>query len=232
MSRPAIGHNDRRALRVERLVALATAVVAAVVYVITMPPAVTLETGDFATAGFQLGVPRTPGYPLWSLSGYVWTHFVFPFGNPSWRLAMMSVAAAAGTVAALALTMQRSTRMLLRSLPWSASIPSAQTSVIELAVSVCTALAFGFDRAMWQWAGVPAPQALYALLYFLAVSNFLNWVHDPERGRALYATVFFLALSMAAADENAPQIFLVMALPFIMVVVAKGLQAFNATRKH
>ena len=76
-------------------VALVSALVAGVVYVGSMPPSITIESGAYVTASFDFGVPATPGYPLWTLCGFLWTHYIFPFGNPAWRLGMMSVTAGA-----------------------------------------------------------------------------------------------------------------------------------------
>lgn len=209
----------------EWLVALASAIVAGTVYVYSMPPSVTMSSGAFVTASFNFGVPINPGYPFWTLCGFVWSNFIFPVGNPAWRLSMMSVTAGAALVGVIALMMVRSTKWLIESLPWGKAIESKQVQWIAALVGFSTSLTFGFDRTVWQWACVPEPQALYTLVYFLAAACFLFWIGEPDR-RHLYATVLFFSLSGATADLNAWQVMAVMAIPFVVGVIVIGIESF------
>ena len=206
--------------RIEWLVALAPALLAGVVYYYSMSPTVTMYSGAFVTAAYHFGVPVTPGYPLWTLSGFLWSHFVLPVGNPAWRLSMMSVAAGASLVGVMSLTIMRSTIWLIEALPWGKSIDPRHLQWIAAFGGMSTALMFGFDRVVWQWTCVPGPQALYTLLYFLAVASFLVWIREPQRHRHLYAVVLFISLTISTADLNAWQVTAVMAFPFFVGILA------------
>lgn len=73
-----------------------TFLVALGVYVFSLPPSVTMEdAGEFAVAADWLGVPHPPGYPIWTLTAWVFTRL---FGwlsfrghpNPAWALSFYS----------------------------------------------------------------------------------------------------------------------------------------------
>ena len=208
--------------RLDWFVALTPAVLAGVVYACSTPPSVTISSGAYITASYGFGVPITPGYPLWTLAGYLWSHFIFPVGNPAWRISMMSVVAGAALVGVLALTMWRTTLCLFDALPWAEAIDLRQRQWIAIPVAVSTALTFGFNRTIWQWACMPEPPALYTLIYMLAVFSFITWLRDPRRRRRLYLTLFLLSCTVATADFNALPIAAVMASPFFVGVLVKG----------
>ena len=49
------------------------------------------------TVPYILGIAHPPGYPLYTLLGWVWTH-VFPFGAVAWRMSLLSACAMAACV--------------------------------------------------------------------------------------------------------------------------------------
>ena len=103
--------------------AAATFVFSSLVFFHHMAPEVTLQdSGELVTGAFNFGVPHPPGYPLWALLGFIWSHVFVPFGNPAWRIGTMSVFTGGLTVGIMTLMMTRSTRVLLHTLPWSIAI--------------------------------------------------------------------------------------------------------------
>lgn len=219
--------------RLDWFVAVTPALLAGGVYLCSMPPSVPIYAGAYVTAAYGFGVPITPGYPLWTLLGFLWSHFIFPVGNPAWRLGMMSVVAGASLVGVISLLMFRTTLWLFAALPWAKVIESRERQWIAVSVAASTALTFGFNATVWKWACLPEPQALYTLLYFLAVSNFLTWIRDPSRRRRLYLTLFLLSCTVATADINAWPMTAVMAIPFFIGVFGKGVEAgIAACRRH
>lgn len=58
------------------------------------------DSADMASAALTLGVAHPPGYPLYSLLGRAWLE-LFAFGNPAYRLNVLSALAGAAAVAGL-----------------------------------------------------------------------------------------------------------------------------------
>jgi len=66
------------------------------VFVYTAPPSIFLgDSGDMTSAAALLGVAHDPGYPLYSLLGFIWTK-LFAFGTIAWRMNVFSGLWAAG----------------------------------------------------------------------------------------------------------------------------------------
>jgi len=195
-----------------------------------MPPTVPMYSGAYVTAAFDFGVPINPGYPLWTLSGFLWSHFVLPVGNPAWRLSMMSVAAGATLVGTMALLMNRSVLWIIGALPWGKAVKPSQQRWIAATVGISTALMFGFDRLVWKWACTPEPQALYTMLYFLAVASFFSWLRQPHRRGYFYTTIALLSSTVATADMNGWQASAIMTFPFVVGVIAKGTEGRASSR--
>jgi hypothetical protein len=74
---------------VPAVVAALTFVISFVLYLVTLAPTVTFEdSGELAAAAYNLGVPHEPGYPLWTMLGWAFTHL--PIGDVAYRLNLMS----------------------------------------------------------------------------------------------------------------------------------------------
>lgn len=140
--------------KAERYAVLATALSAGAVFFHHLAPGLTLtDSGELVTAAFTFGVPHPPGYPLWTLGGFLWSHGVVPFGNPAWRISLFSAVTAALLVGVVAGTLIRCTRVLLDSLAWSDALDGRLSRRIAITVGVSIALLFGFNRAVWSGAG-------------------------------------------------------------------------------
>lgn len=79
-------------------------------YLGTMAPSVTLEySGYFAAAADNLGIPNSPGFPIWTLLSWVWIRLIELIGlrgdqGAAWSLNLFSVICGAltcGLIAAL-----------------------------------------------------------------------------------------------------------------------------------
>jgi hypothetical protein len=153
--------------------AAATFVFSTLAFLHFMAPEVTLEdSGELVTGAFTFGVPHPPGYPLWALLGYIWSHVVVPFGNPAWRIGTMSAVTGGLTVGILTLMMTRSTRVLLHSLPWAKTIDERLLHWIALMVGISSSLLFGFNRGVWLWACVSEMRVLNAFSFVLIACTF------------------------------------------------------------
>jgi len=190
----------------------------------SMSPSVTLEySGEEVTGAVNLGVPGPPGYPVWAFLGWIWCHLV-PFGDPAWRICLMSVFCGAMVVGILTLLMARSVLMLLWSVPWAEGLDGRGKQWIALAVGASTALAFAFNRVIWLWACVPEEQSFRALLMALTVFTFFSWTMRPERHGFLYATILVFGLGIADHQTN-----IVLGPPFIVGTACVGLQRLWAS---
>jgi Flp pilus assembly protein TadD len=200
------------------IAALITFLIAGFVFLYYMSPEVTLEdSGELVTGAFNFGVPHPPGYPLWAILGWMWRHFV-PFGNPAWRICLMSVLTGALVVGVLTLLMTHSIMMLLRSVKWAEALEDSMKHWIALTIGAASALLFGFNRGVWLWACVPEMRVLNVFMFIITACTFFAWMMRPQRHGFLYATILLYALGIANH-----QTIVVMAGPFLMGALAVGL---------
>ncbi len=210
------------------LAGLAMALLSGLAFFYYMAPEVTLQdSGELVTGAFTFGVPHPPGYPLWAFIGYVWSHLILPFGNPAWRIGMLSVVTGALTVAVMTVTMTRSVRLLLHSLPWSDSVSERLQHWVALTVGCSSALLFGFNRGVWLWACVSEMRVLNVFSFVLIGGVLFAWIVQPHRRGFLYATLLLLGLSLANHQTIA-----VMAIPFGAGALAVGLESFVEARRR
>jgi hypothetical protein len=75
------------------------------IYVAALQPGVDYwDTGELQTVPYILGIAHPSGFPAYVLIGYVWSH-VAPFGDPAYRLNLLSAVAMSGAALALAGTL-------------------------------------------------------------------------------------------------------------------------------
>ncbi|HVN63528.1 MAG TPA: DUF2723 domain-containing protein, partial [Candidatus Binataceae bacterium] len=135
--------------------------IAAAVYVHTMVYGVCfLDTGEFQTATYVLGITHPTGYPLFTIAGKIFGTLV-PIGEWAFRMNLMSVVCVAASVAMLAIVAIR----------FGASP----------AVALAAALTFGFALNVWKTSGHADPYTLTliigAALWVLA----FKWADTGER---------------------------------------------------
>jgi len=218
----------RLLLRHDCLAALAAFVFSTLVFLRHLAPGIMLH-GEKVTSAYTLGVPETPGFPLWTMLGHVWSHWIVPFGNPAWRINTMSAVAGGLTIGVMALMLTHSTRLLLRSLKWTDSLDATLLHWISLSTGTGASLLFAFNRGVWYWACVPEPRALNTFFFLLTACLFYKWMMNPKRWGWLCATVFAYGLGMAThyIFETAP----LMALAIGFGTLAQGVDDFFEKRK-
>ncbi|MBM3860645.1 MAG: DUF2723 domain-containing protein [Verrucomicrobia bacterium] len=152
------------------------------VYFVTLAPSVALEdSGALVTAAWSLGVPRSPGHPLWTLSGWVWTH-LFPLGNVAWRLNLFSAVCGALAAGLMVLLVSRSARVLTARL--IAQEESFQhrlllrASALGGAVSGCL---LAFSPTMWSRAVIAEVYTMEACIFLAILVGLYRWSFEPER---------------------------------------------------
>ena len=207
--------------------ALIATLVSGLAFYYYMAPEVTLQdSGELVTGAFTFGVPHPPGYPLWALLGYLWSHFIIPFGNPAWRMGLLSVVTGAFTVGVMTIIMTRSLRLLLHSLPWSDSVDEHLQHWMSLFIGTACALFFGFNRGVWLWACVSEMRVLNVFSFFLTSCIFFAWMIQPHRRGFLYAMLLIFGLSLSNHQTIA-----VMVIPFAIGTFLVGLDQFMETLK-
>ncbi len=182
--------------RQEWIAAAMTFLVSGGVFFYFMSPEVTLQdSGELVTGAFNFGVPHPTGYPLWTFLSWVWRHLV-PFGNPAWRIGLLSVVTGAALVGIMTLLMSRSVLMLLRNSPWNDTIEEPLKESLSLSVATASAMLFAFNRGVWLWASVPEMRALSVFSFVLTTCMFFAWMMRPTQHRFLYATILVFGLSI------------------------------------
>ena len=189
---PAGGEKTRLFGVADLLIALAAAIAALLLYLVTLGPTITGEdSGEFSVAAYLPGVPHPPGYPLYGLLGHLFS--LIPHGEVAWRVGLMSAVFAAGAVFLLTLTLICLTR--------------------NRTASFLAALAFGCSREFWAQAVIAE---VYTLNLFFMAACFLVllvWTEKREN-RLLY--LFALLFGLGLTIHNT---FMLIALPCALYVV-------------
>ncbi len=192
-------HVQRPALHLaDYLLALASALLAAALYLRTLAPGLLGgDSGEFQFAAWLGGFAHPTGYPLYLLLGYLWTH-VLPVGDPAWRMNVFSAlwgAAAIGLLYLLALRVSQAGQRLRLPTPSSAG----EEVAIRL-LALVAAFTFAFTPTFWSQAVVAEVYTLNTVLVIAIVLGLVTWAAQPAERRSirpLYATAFLFGLSLA-----------------------------------
>lgn len=172
------------------LAAALVAVVTLALYSYTLMPNIGLQdSGELVTSAVLFGVPHPPGYPFWSLTGFIFSKLM-PFGNYAWRMNLLSAIFGALSCALLTLLLASSSRWLLEN-----SLPKDRRLRMRITFygSAAAGLILGFSRTMWEQAvmsdHVRTQNSFILMLTFFC---FYHWVVKPEgRGWLLAAVAVF-----------------------------------------
>jgi tetratricopeptide (TPR) repeat protein len=165
------------------------------VYVATLAPNVTLlDSGELITAAAKFGVGHPPGYPLWTMCGFVLTHLL-PFGNLAWKMNLLDAIIGAASNAVLTLLVCHSGRWLLQR--WAEPELQAAVRPYVFYAAIMGGLVIGFSDVMWSQAVIAAVHGtLNALFMNLVLLFFYLWMIEPRRTHRLILTVFIFALGL------------------------------------
>ena len=77
-----------------RLAPAFAGVIAFIVYAITLHPSIPGgDSGELIAVAHAPGIAHPPGYPLYTVIGFLWSHIV-PAGSIAWRMNLLSAYAA------------------------------------------------------------------------------------------------------------------------------------------
>jgi tetratricopeptide (TPR) repeat protein len=164
-----------------------------IVFLLTLAPNVTLEdSGEMATASLYGGIPHAPGYPIWTLYTWLWTHI--PHGSIAWRVELGNAFAGAIAAGLLALVVSRSSSMIIESIDAFKNINRRWESLICLVAGFVAGGLSDFDGFMWSQAVIVDKHTL-SIASLLGVLVFLlRWVYAPHQHRYLYAAFFMYGI--------------------------------------
>ncbi len=169
-------------------------------YFTTLCPTVYVgDSGELAAASYYLGVPHSPGYPLYCLLGWVFTHL--PIGDDvAYRLNLMSAFFAWLTILILYLIIYHFTR----------------TPYLSFSIS----LAYAFSPVFWSQAVVAEVYTLNTFLTALALYFMCRWV-EKRTDKWLYLTAGTMGL---AATNHQLSILLLPTGLYLLWLFGKGLK--------
>jgi hypothetical protein len=166
------------------LPAAACLVLLLVIYLQTLPPSLTwahhgADGGDLVTAVARGSIPHPPGFPTYLLLGAMFIRL--PWGDPAWRLNLMSAALAAGAAALTAAAVRHWPCSSVHQTAGSRTQDeegrgqeardiaqrAAECVIRNPQIAICTGLSLGLSPLFWSQAlitEVYAPSAFFAAL--------------------------------------------------------------------
>ncbi len=148
-----------------RLTPAIAGVIAFVVYAITLHPSIPGgDSGELIAVAHAPGIAHPPGYPLYTLIGFLWSHLI-PAGSVAWRMNLLSAVCGALAVAMLSATVARLTR--------------------NPAAALAAGLLLAFSAPFWKYAVVAevfVPNALLATVVLATLVEILARAGVLETG--------------------------------------------------
>ena len=176
-----------------------------VLYVLTAAPDIPLvDSGELALAAYSGGVAHPPGFPLYLILGWLFSHLPF-FSSPVRGLNLMSALFAALSAGMCFLIVERSIAVL--QLSRGVDTPdSGERRAAALLSAGAGALAWATARNPWSWSGVTEVYSLNIFLISAAWFCTLVWAcaevsnsgpRSVRSGRWLVAAAAFSGLGLA-----------------------------------
>ncbi len=173
----------------DRLIAVAAALTAFTVYIITLAPSVSFwDSGEYITCSWVAGIPHPPGVPFFVLMGRVSTLLFSFIPSIAARVNLMCAIAGTVTIGLLARLVQRwSIRMNFE--PW-----------LYRPVSAAAALLAAFSYTVWRNNNATETYAMAGVLSLLILWVFDIWLErrlaGKPAGRQLLLTGYLMTLSI------------------------------------
>ena len=160
------------------LPALLVFVVSMIIYGFTLAPTVTGEdSGELIAAAWEGGVAHPPGYPLWTMLGWLAIRIFFVFESVAFRVNLLSAILAASAAAVFCRTLQRFFGV---------------RSIFAVTGAIC----FAAGRHLWSQAVITEVYTLHIILFCLILHFLLAWIEKPKNG-LLYLISFLTGLALA-----------------------------------
>ena len=132
------------------------------------------DSGELAAAQYHWGIAHAPGYPIYTLLGYIWSHLLYGF-SPLASLNLLS-----GIFAAMACGI--CFLLIFRILE---SISSLEKSVIAL-ISLVSALSIGFSDTFWSQAVGVEVYSLHSLIVSISLLIAVKLVSGKDQSQWIW----------------------------------------------
>lgn len=165
--------------QLDAAISLTVALVAFGLFFSTLAPTVLeADAGEFQFVPWLPGIAHPPGYPLYTLLGWLWLH-ILPVGEVAWRMNLLSALLAAGAVG----LMVQVTRLVL-----NRTLPETPVSAQRI-VAVIAALTLAVTPTFWSQAIIAEVYALHTLFVALILWLALQCCDQVWAGRLLAVTI-------------------------------------------
>ncbi|MCB0806993.1 MAG: DUF2723 domain-containing protein, partial [Bacteroidales bacterium] len=184
------------------------------VYIYSLAPSVTFEdSGELIAAAYNAGVPHAPGYPLFTIFGWLFTHL--PLGNIAYRLNLMSAFfSAIASFWVFAIVTHTACRFEPKLRQGNGSM---YLKISTYLVSMSTAWLFAFSFENWEQSVIAEVYGLHSFfvgLFVWLVVRFLD-TKDLQKKRKLILIVSFTT-GLALTNHTTSLLFIPV---FILVLV-------------
>jgi len=206
-------------------------IAAFLVYFFTLGPSVGLEdSGELATAADHLGVPHPPGYPFWTLCGWIFCRlfsWVTYMGHPTpaWAMSLFSAVTGAFAAGCTAMLVCRSSMDMMQQSDDANDSHGKLTpnSLFAFSGGVGAALVFAFSPVMWSQSTIVEVYSLNALFLMWVFLLSYRWMKQPS-DKILWLTAFVFGLGLTNY-----QVLLLAAVPIAVIIALKDLKLFRDT---
>lgn len=197
-----------------------TTILVLAVYLRTLSPDVTLGiSGIYSVGAMYAGVTAPPGYPIWTIYGWLFTKLL-PFSNIAWRVAVSSAVAGALICGFIALLVSRGGGMMLEGIPNFRRLRLPEEKWLRVVCGCVAGMGLGFDGAFWGLAVIADPWPLSLLSLTVCLCLLFRWFYRPEHRRYLHAAFFVYGVTLTCSQALAPAM---VALPFIVALADEKL---------
>ncbi|MFH1825024.1 MAG: DUF2723 domain-containing protein [Candidatus Firestonebacteria bacterium] len=178
------------------------------VYLLTICPTVYVgDSGELITASYTLGVAHPPGYPLFCISGKLFSYL--PLSNIAYRVNLVSAFFGSLTVLVLFLTL--ATFSISSYIKWDAT--------------VFTSLVFAFSTIFWEQS-LTAKGGLYTLnAFFVSLILYLLFKFLTKQDNKKVVLISLIC-GLGLANHHTMLFFVVMALFFVLWFSRNKLKSF------
>jgi hypothetical protein len=176
----------------------ATSMLIFVVYLLTLPPDVTLgESGQLATASMWAAVPNPPGHPFWTVGTWLFIKLV-PISTIAYRVALASGLASALACGLVAMMVSRGSSLVIEGIADLKNIGQREQSAICAVAGFVAAGLLGFSGVVWSQAVIVQTYALSMLLLAVMLSLLLRWIYAPRQRRYVYWMAYLFGLCITS----------------------------------